>query len=391
MWRRKTKNRKPMTVPFFRPSLGESEIEAVIGVLRSGWLTTGRKCLEFEAQFADFLGGGVEAVTVNSATAGLHLAGEACGLGPGDQVLAPTLTFTATAAVFTHLGAEVVLVDVDPETLTIDLEDARRKLTPRCKAIVPVHFGGWPCDLDAIGRFARSCNLRVIEDAAHALPAHRDGRLVGAWDSDACVFSFYANKTITTGEGGMLVTRNPEIARRARVMRSHGFDRDAFDRFNRIGASWSYDIVALGYKYNLTDLAAAIGLVQLGRAHDFQKRRQAVAERYLDALANLPIRLPARAPRDGLHAWHLFPISVRPEARCSRDQLIVRLGDAKIGVSVHYRPLHHMTYWRNQPGGAGEFPNADRYFAGALTLPLYPDMSFDEVDEVVAVIRDALG
>jgi dTDP-4-amino-4,6-dideoxygalactose transaminase len=380
-----------MSVPFFRPSIGENEIEAAVAVMRSGWLTTGRKCQEFEESFVEFLGGGVEAVAVNSATAGLHLAGEACGLGPGDEFLTPTLTFTASAAAFHHLGAEPILVDVDPVTLTIDLADAERKMTPRCKAIVPVHFGGWPCDLDAIGAFARRHGLRVIEDAAHALPSHRDGRLIGSWDTDACVFSFYANKTITTGEGGMLVTRNPEIARRARIMRTHGFNRDSFDRFNRIGASWSYDIVAAGFKYNLTDLAAAIGIVQLGRAHEFQENRQAIAEYYLKSLAGLPLDLPSRAPGNGLHSWHLFPISVQPGARCGRDELIGRLCDAGIGVSVHYRPLHQMSYWRGRPGGVGLFPNADRYFDGALTLPLFPAMTKNEADEVVAVLHESVG
>jgi dTDP-4-amino-4,6-dideoxygalactose transaminase len=380
-----------MSVPFFRPSIGENEVLAAIEVLRSGWLTTGKKCQEFERNFAEFLGGGVEAIAVNSATAGLHLAAEACGIGPGDEVLVPTLTFTASAAVFQHLGAEPVLVDVDPVTLTIDLADAARRLTPRCKAIVPVHFGGWPCDLDAIGAFAREHGLKVIEDAAHALPAHRHGRLIGAWDTDACVFSFYANKTITTGEGGMLVTRNPEIARRARIMRTHGLDRDAFDRFNRVGASWSYDIVAPGFKYNLTDLAAAIGVEQLRRVHEFQQGRQAIAEYYLQSLAGLPLDLPPPAPGNGLHSWHLFPIRVHAGARRSRDELIGRLGDAGIGVSVHYRPLHQMSFWRGRPGAAGEFPHANRYFEGALTLPLFPTMTREEADQVISLLHDELG
>lgn len=380
-----------MAVPFFRPSIGESEIEAAMAVLRSGWLTTGPKCQEFERDFAAFLGGGVEAVAVNSATAGLHLAAEACGLGPGDEVLAPTLTFTATAEAFRYVGAEPVLVDVDPSSLTIDLADAERKITPRTKAIAPVHFGGWPCDMEAMISFARRRGLKIIEDAAHALPAHRDGRLIGSWDTDACVFSFYANKTITTGEGGMLVTRNPEIAHRARVMRTHGFNRDSFDRFTRVGANWSYDIVAAGFKYNMTDLAAAIGIVQLQRAHEFQQRRQAIAERYMRDLAGLPCDLPQRAPGNGLHSWHLFPIRVRADARCGRDELIEALVQAGVGVSVHYRPLHQMSYWRGRLSPNSAFPVADRYFDGAVTLPLFPDMSATEIEEVVSVIHKALG
>jgi dTDP-4-amino-4,6-dideoxygalactose transaminase len=380
-----------MSVPFFRPSIGEKEITAAMDVLRSGWLTTGPLCQEFEEDFAEFLGGGVEAVAVNSATAGLHLAAEACGIGPGDEILAPTLTFTASVAAFRHLGAEPVLVDVDPRTLVIDLADAERKVTPRCKAIVVVHFGGWPCDVEAIRAFAVRHGLRVIEDCAHALPARRGSRQIGASDSDACVFSFYANKTITTGEGGMLVTRNPDIARRARIMRMHGFDRDSFDRFKRIGASWSYDVVAAGFKYNLTDLAAAIGIAQLRRAHAFRQQREALAEAYLTELQGLPLHLPVRAPVDSLHAWHLFPVRVRDDARCGRDELIVRLNKAGIGVSVHYRPLHQMTYWRGRAGAAGKFPNADWYFDGALTLPLFPEMTEAHTAEVVSVLKDALG
>jgi dTDP-4-amino-4,6-dideoxygalactose transaminase len=380
-----------MRIPFFQPSIGDREVEAVVAVLRSGWLTTGCKCREFEERFADLLGGGVEAVAVNSATAGIHLAGEACGIGPGDAVLVPTLTFSATAAAFHHLGADIILVDVDPVSLTIDLDDAERKWTPQCKAIAPVHFGGWPCDVEAIAKFAQRRSLKVVEDAAHALPAHRNKRLVGASNSDACIFSFYANKTITTGEGGMIATRDPIVAARARTMRTHGLNRDAFDRFSRVGASWSYDIVAPGFKYNLTDLAAAIGLAQLEQVYEFQARREAIAERYLQHLADLPIDLPARPPENGLHAWHLFPVRVRPEARARRDDVVEHFTAKGIGSSVHYRPLHQMTYWRRQlNSNAGCFPVADRYFEGALTLPLYPGMGEAEVDEVMSVLREAL-
>src|SRR3984957_12011945 len=208
-----------MRIPFFQPSIGDREVEAAVAVLQSGWLTTGRKCREFEERFADLLGGGVEAVAVNSATAGLHLAAEACGIGPGDEVIVPTLTFTATASVIRYLGAEIVLADVEEKTRCIDLDDAERRLTPRCKAIIPVHFGGLPCDMTKVMAFARRHGLKVIEDAAHAMPARFDGRLIGSLDSDACVFSFYACKPITTGEGGMIATRDPKIAARARVMR----------------------------------------------------------------------------------------------------------------------------------------------------------------------------
>jgi dTDP-4-amino-4,6-dideoxygalactose transaminase len=381
----------PAGIPCFRPVIGEEEIAAATAVLRSGWLTTGPKAREFEQKFADFMGGDVETVAVNSATAGLHLAAEACGIGPGDEVIVPTLTFTASASVIRYLGAEVVLVDIEESTRCIDLDHAERRLTPRCKAIMPVHFAGFPCDMTKVLAFARHHGLKVIEDAAHAMPARRDGRLIGSWESDACVFSFYACKPITTGEGGMIVTRNSEIAARARVMRTHGLNRDAFDRFRVVGASWAYDVVAPGFKYNLTDVAAAIGVVQLSRAETLQALRQRAAERYLKTLAGLPLDCPAPAPPGGLHAWHMFPIRVHQNARANRDDLIMGLAAEGIGTSVHYRPLHEMTYWKGRYHyEPREFPVASRYFAGAVTLPLFAGMTDAEVDRVVAVVRKIL-
>ena len=382
----------PASIPCFKPAIGEQEIAAAISVLRSGWLTTGPKAREFEKKFAAFMGGDVEAVAVNSATAGLHLAAEACGIGPGDEVIVPTLTFTATASVIRYLGAEVVLVDVEEGTRCIDLDHAERRLTPRCKAIIPVHFGGFPCDMSKVLAFARRHGLKVIEDAAHALPARRDGRLIGSWESDACVFSFYASKPITTGEGGMLVTRDPKIAARARVMRTHGLDRDAFDRFRKVGASWAYDVVAPGFKYNMTDVAAAIGAVQLSRAGALQASRQRSAVRYLEQLEGLPVDGPAPAPAGGLHSWHMFPIRVREDAPVGRDDLIEALTAERIGTSVHYRPLHEMLYWKEHCRCDPEdFTVASRYFNGAVTLPLFAGMTDAQVDRVAAVVRDILG
>jgi dTDP-4-amino-4,6-dideoxygalactose transaminase len=378
-------------IPCFRPVVGRQEIEAVVAVMRSGWLTTGAKAREFELKFAQFLGGDVETVAVNSATAGLHLAAEACGIGPGDEVIVPTLTFTATGSVIRYLGAEVVLVDVEENSLTIDLEHAARRLTPKCKAIMPVHFGGFPCDLGKVLAFARRHGLKVIEDAAHALPTRCGDRMIGSWESDACVFSFYATKPITTGEGGMIVTRDPQVAERARTMRSHGLNRDAFDRFRKVGASWNYDVVAPGFKYNMTDVAAAVGVVQLERACALQAARQRVAERYIHHLAGLPLDCPPPAPIGSLHAWHMFPIRVHEAARVSRDDLIAALTADGIGTSVHYRPLHQMTYWEERyPAKPGEFPVADRYFAGAVTLPLFPGMTDVQVDRVVQAVRRVL-
>jgi len=387
----RTRPTAPTKISCFRPDIGEDEIEAAVAVLRSGWLTTGPRSREFEQEFAAYMGGDVEAVAVNSATAGLHLAAEACGIGPGDEVLVPTLTFTATASVIRHLGAEVVLVDVDEKARCIDLNHAEHRLTPRCKAIMPVHFGGFPCDMNEVHSFARRHGLKVIEDAAHAMPAYRDGRLVGAWDSEACVFSFYACKPITTGEGGMITTRDPKIAARMRVMRTHGLDKDVFDRFSKVGATWAYDVVEPGFKYNLTDLAAAIGRVQLARANSMQATRQHAAERYLEQLAGLPIDCPPPAPLGSLHSWHMFPIFIHENARANRDEVIAGLAAEGIGTSVHYRPLHEMTYWKNRYGcDPNDFRVASRYFAGAVTLPLFSGMTEAQVDRVTTVVREIL-
>ena len=277
-------------LPFALPDIGEAEIAEVVDTLRSGWITTGPKAKRFEDDFRAFLGDpDLHCLAVNSATAGLHLALEAMGIGPGDEVITTTHTFTATAEVVRYLGADVVLVDIDPATLCIAPSAIEAAITPATRAIIPVHFGGRSADMGAILDIARRHGLKVVEDAAHALPATCGGRLIGTLDSDATVFSFYANKTITTGEGGMVVTRDPELAARIKVMRLHGISRDAFDRFTASAPSWYYEIVAPGFKYNLTDIAAALGLQQLKKARAFQQRRQAIAMQYHQVLADLQI------------------------------------------------------------------------------------------------------
>jgi dTDP-4-amino-4,6-dideoxygalactose transaminase len=378
-----------VTVPFFRPHIGEDEINEVIAVLKSGWLTTGKRSAAFEADFADFLGGGVEAVAVNSATSGLHLALEAVGIGPGDEVIIPDYTFTATGEVVRYLGADPVFVDVDPATLNVRPEAIERAVTERTKAVMPVHFAGLPCDMTAINAIARRHGLRVIEDAAHAFPATHGNRLIGQQDSDATVFSFYANKTITTGEGGMLVTRDAALAKRARVMRLHGFDRDAFDRFS--SGKWAYDVVAPGYKYNMTDMAAALGLHQLKKASWFREERAKVARQYLDRLAGLPLDLPIDAAAGDMHSWHIFIVRVRDDALVNRDRLFELLGKAGITCSVHYTPLHRFRYWRETYGlSAEQFPGAERAGSSAITLPLYVEMPQEQIDHVVETLHDIL-
>ncbi len=375
---------------FALPEIGEDEITEVIDTLRSGWLTTGPKAKLFETDFATFLGGeGLHCIAVNSATAGLHLALEAIGIGPGDEVITTTHTFTATAEVVRYLGADVRLVDIDPRTLNIDPAAVAAAITSRTKAILPVHYAGLAADMPSILALAHRHGLRVVEDAAHALPATSGGNLVGTLDSDASVFSFYANKTMTTGEGGMLVTRDPAIAARAKVMRLHGINRDAFDRFAAKVPSWYYEVVAPGFKYNLTDIAAAIGIHQLRRAHVFQQKRARLAALYHEALADLPVVLPP-LPSDGdVHAWHLYVIRLADQnTRINRDALITSLYASGIGCSVHYIPLHLHPYWRDRYGLKREgFPHSQHAYECMLSLPLYSRMTEADISRVVDALR----
>jgi dTDP-4-amino-4,6-dideoxygalactose transaminase len=380
-------------LPFALPDIGEDEIAEVVDTLRSGWLTTGPKAKRFEAEFAAFLGDpSLHCIAVNSATAGLHLALEAIGIGPGDEVITTTHTFTATAEVVRYLGADVKLVDIDAATLNIDPALVEAAITRRTRAIIAVHYGGLAADMAAILDIAQRHGLKVVEDAAHALPTTSGRRLVGTLASDATVFSFYANKTITTGEGGMLVTRDTALARRAQVMRLHGMSRDAFDRFTAEVPSWYYEIVAPGFKYNLTDIAAAIGLHQLKKAHRFAQHRTRIAARFNEAFAALPV-ITAPAPPDGeLHAWHLYPLRLAEGARIGRDRLIERLFACGIGCSVHYIPLHQQPYWRDRYGlTAAMFPRSQRVYEAQLSLPIYSRMSDGDVERVVRAVEQTLG
>jgi dTDP-4-amino-4,6-dideoxygalactose transaminase len=379
-------------LPFALPDIGEAEIAEVVDTLRSGWVTTGPKTRRFEEDFAAYLGApSLHALAVNSATAGLHLALEALGIGPGDEVITTTHTFTATAEVVRYLGADVVLVDIDPNTLCIDVDAVERAITPRTKAVVPVHYGGLAADMGRLLALARQHGLRVVEDAAHALPTTCGGRLIGTLESDATVFSFYANKTITTGEGGMVVTRDDDLARRVKVMRLHGISRDAFDRFTAKVPSWYYEIVAPGFKYNLTDIASALGIHQLRRANEFQRCRQAIAQAYDQALAGLPLLRPPGPAAGDLHSWHLYVVRLTDEARISRDSFIEKLFAAGIGCSVHYIPLHLQPYWRDRYGlRAEQFPHSQHAYERMVSLPMYSRMTEADVQRVAAAAREAL-
>lgn len=377
-------------IPFFRPSIGEDEIAAVTECLRSGWLTTGPKTVAFESAFTEFLGGNLESVAVNSATAALHLGLEAFGVGPDDEVIVPSLTFTATAEVVRYLGAKPVFVDVDPRTLCMDPECVKVAITNRTKVIMPVHFAGRMCDMTTLRAIADYHNLKILDDAAHALPAHHQGLTVGKAGADATAFSFYANKTMTTGEGGMLVTSDPVIAARTRTMRLHGIDRDVFARFTDLRANWDYDVVEPGFKYNMTDIASALGIAQLRRAHYFREIRAQRAARYDEAFADLPLTLPPR-PADGdSHSWHLYIVQLNEDTTVNRDDFIIALKNRGISTSVHYRPLHQMTVW--QPFCEGtSFPQSDLVFSRCVSLPLFMAMTDDEQDRVIEAVQDVLA
>jgi dTDP-4-amino-4,6-dideoxygalactose transaminase len=379
-------------LPFALPEIGEEEIAEVVSAMRSGWVTTGPKAKQFESDFSVYLGGGLEAIAVNSATAGLHLGLEAMGIGPGDEVITTTHTFTATAEVIRYLGADPVFVDVDEATLCIDVDAVARAVTPRTKAIIPVHFAGRSADMPRLLCLAKQHGLKVMEDAAHALPTTCSGRLIGALESDVTVFSFYANKTITTGEGGMLVTRNPDIAKRARLMRLHGINRDAFDRFTAKVPSWYYEVVAPGFKYNMTDIAASMGIHQLKKANAFQARRQQIADAYNAGLAGLPVVLPPQPAEGDVHSWHLYVIQLTDAAPVGRDEFIERMFALGIGMSVHYVPLHQQPYWRDTYRLTPKmFPVSQRVYERTATLPLYTRMTDEDVARVVAAVKQSLS
>lgn len=379
-------------LPFALPDIGEEEIAEVVHTLRSGWITTGPKTKQFEDDFALYLGDGVHAVAVNSATAGLHLALEAIGIKEGDEVITTTHTFTASAEIVRYFGADPIFVDIDPDTYCIDADAIEDAITSKTRAIIPVHYGGLACDMNRIQDIAKRYNLAVVEDAAHAFPTLYGGKVVGTLESVCAIFSFYATKTIATGEGGMLVTRDSRIAARARVMRLHGIDRDAFDRYTSDRPAWYYQVVAPGFKYNMTDLAAALGIHQLRKAAQFRQRRAEIAARYDKELRALPLRLPPDGAPGDEHAWHLYVVQVTHDSPINRDELIRKLFEAGIGCSVHYIPLHQQPYWRERYHLTPEqFPNSQRLYEGCVSLPIYTKMSDADQTRVIEALRSIVG
>ncbi len=373
-------------LPFSRALIEEDEINAVVEVLRSGWLTTGPRVREFEAAFAKYIGS-EHAVALSSCTAALHLALAAIGIGEVAEVIIPTMTFASTAEVVLYFKARPVLVDCAPGTFHIDPQQIERAITSRTKAIIPVHYAGHACDMDAILDIAQRHGLKVIDDAAHALPALYHGKMVGTLADITC-FSFYATKTMTTGEGGMITTANQEYADRIRMLSLHGISKDAWKRYTAEG-SWRYDILEMGYKYNLTDMQAAIGVAQLAKCDRMCSRRNALAARYNEALRELEaFKLPV-VPEGLSHAWHLYVIEVNSAClHIDRDRVIEELKLRGIGTSVHFIPLHLHTLYQGLGYRRGQFPNAEERFQGAISLPLFAAMSDEESDRVIEALHD---
>jgi dTDP-4-amino-4,6-dideoxygalactose transaminase len=377
-----------MQVPFHRAPVGEEEVQAVSEVIRSGWLTMGPKTFEFEKAFAKYVGA-EHAIAVSTGTAALHLSLEAAGVQAGDEVLLPTTTFTATAEAVTYVGARPVLVDIDPDTMNIDPEDAARRITAKTKAIIPVHLGGQPCDMDKIHALALGHHLRVVEDAAHALPSEYHGKRVGQISEFTC-FSFYATKTLTTGEGGMITTDNPEAAERMRLMRLHGIERDAWKRYRGDG-SWFYEVLEAGFKYNLTDFQSAMGLVQLAKSDTMRVAREAIAQRYSDGFSSFDELIVPTIRPDRRTSWHLYVLRLRLDhLKIDRNEFIEALQGRGVACSVHFIPLHLQPYYRHAYGyQPGDFPCAEQEYHSCLSLPIYPGMTEIEINHVITAVLNA--
>lgn len=372
-------------LPFSCPSLGDEEIAEVVSCLRSGWLTTGPKTAQFEKQFAHFIGSR-HAIAVNSCTAALHLSLEAAGVTEGVEVITSPITFGSTAGVIEHLKAKPVFADCDPMTLTLDPTEVEKNLSAKTKVLLPVHFAGQACDMAPILDIAKTHHLTVIEDAAHALPSSYKGHPIGTLGDMTC-FSFYVTKTITTGEGGIVTTNNSHYADRVRLMSLHGMSKDAWNRYTHNG-SWFYEILSPGYKYNLTDIAASIGIHQLQKCKDFYERRRRIAQMYTEAFSSLPAVRTPYLRGDGDHSWHLYVIMLNLDAlTISRDHFITELRQKNIGVSVHFVPLHLHPYYRHTYGyKPHDFPHAFHAYERMISLPIYPKMTDDDVADVIEAI-----
>jgi len=377
-------------LPFAKPSIDDATIAEVSAVLSSGWLTTGPRVKQFEDMLSAACGGR-RALALNSATAGLHVALLALDLQPGDEVITTPLTFVASLNTIVQAGAKPVLVDIDPGTLNLDIDRVAAAITPKTRAVMPVHFAGLSVDLDPLYALAEKHGLRIIEDAAHSIGTAYKGRTIGSF-GDIQVFSFHPNKNITTGEGGAVVTADPKVIKAIERLRFHGIDRDAFNRFSKQG-SQTYDVVTPGFKYNMLDLQAAIGLHQLPKLDGFIERRKVLAERYQALLADWPqLDLPAAPAYDNRHAWHLFTPRLTQAAHVDRDGFINRMKEHDIGIGLHYTAAHLFSYYQETFGyRAGDFPHAEAAGNSIVSLPLFPEMTEEQQDRVITAMASVLG
>jgi dTDP-4-amino-4,6-dideoxygalactose transaminase len=375
-------------IPFDRPDIGEEEIAAVSAVLRSGWITTGPKTKAFEQRFAEYVGA-EHALAVNSGTAAMHIALAAWDLGPGDEVITTPLTFCSTIQVIVHLGATPVLADVSPDDCNLDPARVAEQVAPRTRALLPVHLAGLPCRMDALLALSETHRLKVLEDAAHAVGASAGDRMVGSL-GDATAFSFYATKNLTTAEGGMLTTHDAAFAERARLWHLHGLSRDAWKRYTAEGA-WRYDVVVPGYKNNMTDVQAAMGLVQLAKLERNIARRAEIARRYTEAFGQIPeLNLPPEAREGDRHAHHLYILRLALERlRIDRNRFFEELKARGVGASVHFIPVYHLSYYRDRFGWQPQdYPVTEAFFQSCLSLPCFPRMSDTEVERVIAAVAE---
>jgi len=376
-------------IPFHKPYITENEINKVVDTIRFGWLTMGPETIEFEKAFNKYIGSKYS-VAVNSCTAALHLALKSINLQAGDEVIIPTMTFASSGEVVCYFGAKPVLVDVEKNTHNIDISKIEKIITSKTKAIIPVHYGGQPCDMDEIMEIAKKYNLYVIEDAAHSLPAYYKGKKIGTIGDITC-FSFYATKTLTTGEGGMVTTKNSEWAEKIKILRLHGISKDAWKRYSKEG-SWYYEITDLGYKYNMTDVQAALGISQLKKVERMWKMRQEIARKYNNTFGSLPeITIPF-IKSNRTTAWHLYVIKLNGGAlKIDRNRFIEELGKRGINTSVHFIPLHRHPFYRKKICSKSEnFPNADWIYERIISLPIYPGMKKNEVETVIEAVKNTI-
>ncbi|HIU32466.1 MAG TPA: DegT/DnrJ/EryC1/StrS aminotransferase family protein [Candidatus Caccousia avistercoris] len=374
-------------IPYNLPDITEAEVNEVVDTLRSRWIAKGPRTLKFEKEFAEYLGA-KHAVAVNSCTAALHVALLTQDIGPGDEVITTPMTFASTASTILHCGARPVFADIDYATGCIDPAQVEKKITPRTRAVVPVHYSGQVCDLDKIYALADKYGLFVSEDAAHALWSRYKGRLIGCGLKGAASYSFYATKNLTTGDGGMLVTDRDDVAERARILVGQGMSHNAWNRYAK-GGSWHYDIVEPGYKYNMFDLQAALGLVQLSRLEEMQARRLVIAKRFQEEFSKIDALDPPFVPEYATHCWHLYVLRIRPELlTIDRDQFIVELNERNVGTSVHFIPTHTMTAYRKLGWKPGDFPMAEKHFQRIISLPLYPSLTDEQTEYIIAAVRD---